>query len=113
MTFFCDLEPVSFTFTIRIPCHLTLVYLALLPLAATEGNIGMIRGWLMIDVNSSFTPALMPVSPLRNNLPSELNSRGRPNWAISDGEIPCTICRAMSDVLLLLLPISTVPRLPG
>ena len=64
----------SFTAMMRMPCHLTIVYLALLPLPLTLEKIGMIRGWPMIDASSSFTPALMPVSPLRYSLPLESNS---------------------------------------
>jgi len=36
-----------------------------------------------------------------------------PSGSRSEALIPSTICRAMSAVLLLFLPISTVPRLPG
>ena len=74
MTFFCDIEPVSFTFMIRIPCHFTIVYWALFPLPLTVEKIGMIRGWPMMEASSSFTPALIPVSPLSDRVPVSSNS---------------------------------------
>src|SRR5262245_20230484 len=73
----------------------------------------MTRGLPLIDANSSLTPALMPVSPLRFNLLELLNCSLPPIASMSDGEMPCKIWRAISEVRLLLLPISTVPRLPG
>src|SRR5882724_9462312 len=44
MIFFVDIDPVNCTFRMRIPCHFTIVYLALLPLPLTVEKIGMTRG---------------------------------------------------------------------
>ena len=80
--------------------------------ADTWKTSGMIRGWPMIDASSSFTPALMPVSPFKYSFHRRRIPVCRPGFQIG-GVMPSRICRAISAVLLLLLPISTVPRLPG
>lgn len=69
MTFLLDMLPVSFTYITRTPANLTMVYWALLPGPTTDRKTGMIRGWPMIEAKSSFTPALIPVSPLSLSSP--------------------------------------------
>ena len=66
-----------------------------------------------MDASSSFTPALIPVSPLSVIVPLPSRTSGFPRSIKSCAEIPSTIWRARSAVLLLLPPMSTVPLFPG
>src|SRR5262245_10111687 len=105
--------PVRCTLMIRTPTKPTIVYIALLPFITTVEYRQIERGFPLMDLRSSLIAAEMPVSPFSSRVPSGPSCRVPPSQARSLALTPNLICRDRSEVLLLGLPISTVPKFPA